>query len=94
MSARPWRWLAAVLALGLFAAPLAAQSGTISGQVTDEAGARPVAGVNITLYRDAGTMPAGTAVSGSNGSYRVIGVPVGTYRIRATLIGYAPVTRE
>ncbi|MFN2315337.1 MAG: TonB-dependent receptor domain-containing protein [Gemmatimonadales bacterium] len=94
MSARPWRWLAAALALGLFAAPLAAQTGTISGQVTAESDGRPIAGVNITLYRDAGTMPAGTAVSGSNGSYRVIGVPVGTYRIRATLIGYAPVTRE
>lgn len=94
MSARPWRWLATVLAMGLFAAPLAAQTGTISGLVSDAGGERPVSGVNIMIYRDAGAMSVGAAVSGANGTYRIIGVPAGTYRIRATLIGYAPVTRE
>ena len=49
MSARPWRWFATALAMGLLASPLAAQTGTISGQVTDESGERPIAGVNITL---------------------------------------------
>ena len=94
MTARPWTWGAATLALVLAAAPLAAQTGTISGRVTDASGERPIAGVNIMIFRDGGTLSAGSAVSGSNGSYRIIGVPVGTYRIRAVLIGYAPATRD
>lgn len=94
MHARPWRWLATALVLGLLASPLAAQTGTISGTITDAAGAGPIAGVNLTIYRDASATPAGAAVSAANGTYRIIGVPVGTYRIRANLIGYAPITRE
>jgi iron complex outermembrane receptor protein len=94
MIARPWKWGATALALALLATPAAAQSGTISGRVTDAGGERPVAGVNITLFRDAATVPAGTAVTASNGTYRIVGVAPGTYRVRATLIGFAPVTRE
>lgn len=94
MIARPWKWGAMAFGLALLAAPAAAQSGTISGRVTDAGGERPVAGVNITLFRDAATVPAGAAVTGSNGTYRILGVAPGTYRVRATLIGYAPVTRE
>lgn len=94
MTVRPWKWVAVLLVALGFAAPLAAQTGTITGRVTESGSDRPIAGVNITIFRDAGALAAGRAVSGANGTYRLTGVTVGTYRVRAALIGFAPQVRE
>lgn len=64
-------------------APLEAQSGTVSGKVTDAASGGPVSGAQVTI--------AGTglgAMSGDDGSYRIANVPAGTYTVIARRIGY------
>jgi iron complex outermembrane recepter protein len=77
------------LALTL-AAPLAAQSGTIRGTVTDSSGSLlPNASVTV----DASGLRATT---GAQGGYELRGVPAGRQTVRVRLIGYraasAPVT--
>jgi len=66
------------------AVPLAAQAtGTIRGQVTDAATQRPLAGAQISLL---GTQRGGLA--NSSGQYLILNVPVGTYTVRAEIIGF------
>jgi iron complex outermembrane receptor protein len=70
----------------LAASPLAAQSGTLQGTVSDSAGATlPNASVTVegTGLR---------ATSRANGGYEVRGIPAGTYTVRARLIGYQAAT--
>ena len=64
------------------AAPLSAQAGTIRGTVSDSAGAG-LANAAVTV--DGTTL---RAVSGSDGSYEIRGVPAGTQTLRVRLIGY------
>ena len=65
-------------------APLAAQAtGTVRGQVTDAATQRPLAGAQISLV---GTQRGGLA--NSSGQYLILNVPVGTYTVRAEIIGF------
>lgn len=52
----------------------------VSGTITDTGG-NPIAGVTVTITGDGGTF---TAVTGSDGSYLVDNVPVGTYQ--ATIV--------
>jgi iron complex outermembrane receptor protein len=94
MTARSWKWVFPALALLALGTPLAAQTGTIIGRIIEAGGDRPIAGVNVAAFRDGGTLTSGRAVSGANGVYRITGVTVGTYRIRVSLIGYGPMTRE
>lgn len=81
---------ALTLALGgLFSSPdpLSAQgSGRITGTVTTETG-QPLAGVQVTI-------PGANlgALTGVNGRYIIMGVPVGNQTVRAQRIGYG--TRE
>ncbi len=66
------------------ATSLAAQNGTIRGQVTDSTTKQALTGVTLridALQREAQT--------GQDGSY-TIDVPAGTHIVRATRIGYAP----
>ncbi len=67
----------------LVAGPAFAQSGEVSGRVTDAAGA-PLAGANVSL---AG-LTVGSA-TGADGRY-VFPAPAGTYELRASFLGYAP----
>lgn len=94
MPFRSLKWVVSGLVAVLVAAPLAAQTGTITGRITEANTNRPIAGVNVAAFRDGGALAAGRAVSGSNGSYTITGVGVGTYRLRVSLIGFAPGTRE
>ena len=84
------RWLVAA-ALGvsasLFASPLAAQTGIVTGRVTDAASGAPVANAQVMVV---GTT-IGAAV-GSDGQFRITGVPAGSRQIRARSIGYEPAT--
>lgn len=74
------------LVLFLLATPilaLAQNTGKLSGQVTDASTGEPLPGANVILE---GTQ-LGTATD-ADGSYFIIGVPVGTYDIQASFVGF------
>jgi TonB-linked SusC/RagA family outer membrane protein len=66
-----------------------AQTGRVTGTVTDSAAGFPVAGVTITV---AGTNLG--AITADNGKYTLGAVPAGTYTLEARRLGYAPVRRS
>jgi len=63
--------------------------GTVSGRVVDNATQRPIAGVTIVVD---GTGRG--ALTGSDGTFRLNGIPEGTRVVRARLIGYTPQIRN
>src|SRR5438093_3147411 len=67
--------------------PAAAQTGTISGSVTDSTGA----GLANAVVQVVGTSLH--AMSDENGTYKLTGVPAGTQALRVLLLGYKAVTR-
>lgn len=93
-----FRWstaFAAIVALVLGAGVAGAQvtTGTISGRVTDEAGA-PLADVQIQV-RATLTGATRTATTAANGTYNVLGLEVGAgYDVTARRIGLEPETRR
>ncbi|MBC7563442.1 MAG: SusC/RagA family TonB-linked outer membrane protein [Gemmatimonadaceae bacterium] len=79
--------VAAMLALGV---PLAAQQtagGAIVGRVTDRVNGQPITDVRVQIV---GTQRGG--LTRTNGTYRIVGVPNGTYTVRASRIGFAAAT--
>lgn len=79
------------LAAGLLsAAPLGAQvtTATITGQVADSASQRPLAGATVRVD---GTQRG--AMTADDGRFTITGVPAGTHQVRATRIGYAPMSQ-
>ena len=76
---------ALMLLFVLAAAPLSAQTGTVTGRVTDAASGAPVRLVQITI---AGT--ALGAVTDNDGRFRVTNVPATAREVRAKRIGYNP----
>ncbi|MEO8193123.1 MAG: carboxypeptidase regulatory-like domain-containing protein [Gemmatimonadales bacterium] len=83
MSANRMRMLL-VLAFMAFALPAAAQSGSISGKVTDDGG-RPVPGARVHAAQ--GISTSAVAVSNENGDFRLGNLAPGTYVLTATRIG-------
>src|ERR1041385_8414373 len=72
---------------------LAQNAGTnLSGRVTDESGAA-LPGVTVTATNDATGFNRST-VTGPDGSYRFLSLPVGTYTVVADLSGFANVTTK
>jgi iron complex outermembrane receptor protein len=71
----------------LLATPLAAQTGSITGTVTDKSSGAPQPGAIVEASRGAGTV-AGSAVSNDNGAYRITGLPPGNYSVTAKYIGF------
>ena len=82
-----WMQVAAAAVAPAIAAAQQAQTGTITGRVTDRAGTQPLVGVQIRVV---GT-PLGT-LAGENGTFRLSGVPAGPVQLRAIRIGYAATT--
>jgi len=83
------RTLGTLLLLVLLAAPHVAEAqnvGRLAGRVTDTLG-DPLPGASVMIE---GTQLG--AATDANGNYFVIGVPVGTYDITASFIGYSPQT--
>ncbi|MGI9182042.1 MAG: SusC/RagA family TonB-linked outer membrane protein [Longimicrobiaceae bacterium] len=79
----------AVLAVGVATAPLAAQaSGTIRGRVVEAGSVRPLNAVQISVV---GT-GRGTLTNAA-GEFILVGVPVGSQRVRARSIGYTSTER-
>jgi TonB-linked SusC/RagA family outer membrane protein len=70
------------------AAPAAAQRGTITGRVTDQASGQPLVGARVSVL---GT--ALVAASRAEGRYVIPNVPPGQVTVRATFIGYAGASR-
>lgn len=64
----------------------AAVTGSLTGIVTDAATSEPVPGVSVSV---AGTNLG--AVTDENGKYRIINVPVGTYTLAFSAVGYGKV---
>jgi TonB-dependent starch-binding outer membrane protein SusC len=74
----------------LCAAQVSAQSTfTITGHVLDSASRRPLASVSVRI---SGT-PRGV-LTRDDGGFTLASVPVGTYRLRASRIGYAPQVKD
>jgi hypothetical protein len=82
------RWaqrLLAVLAVIVAPAALSAQTGRVSGMVTDSANNQPIPGVSVTIT---GTRLG--ASTGPDGRYVIGGVPAGAQTVHAQRIGFAP----
>lgn len=60
--------------------------GLIAGTVTDNRN-RPLAGATVTILGPDGT-PVASATTGDDGSFILLGVPAGTYTLRASLADY------
>lgn len=91
----PWRGLFG-LALLLTALPFAghAQSGsaTLTGRLLDGATAQPVPGATVVLLRPDSTIATG-APTDANGQFQLTGAAPGSYRLRASAVGYAALRR-
>ena len=79
-------WLLAV-AVGFLPGWLAAQTGSIAGRVTDSARSVGLGGAQLVV-RDVSGRGAGSAVSKSDGSFRVDGLSAGVYSVSVALIPY------
>lgn len=73
-------------------ASAAAQSGTITGRITDAEAGRPVAGATVRAVLPTGATAAGTLTDDA-GQYRLT-VPAGTYGVSVRRIGYGEVQRS
>lgn len=75
-------FVALLALLGLVYSNVAAQTGTVTGSVVGEDG-KPLAYANVILV---GTTLG--AMSLSDGKFTIVGVPAGTYKVRAMMMGY------
>ena len=71
------------LLMALGATRLAAQTGKVTGLITDATTGQPIEGVQVSL---AGTGRG--AITGANGRYFILTVPPGTYTVSARRVGY------
>ena len=77
------RLLSTLLLCVLFVPAAVAQTGTVTGQVTEAESGETLPGVNVLLQeidRGAATNP--------DGAYTISNVPVGTYTLRVSFVGY------
>ena len=81
-----------LLAWSLLIAATATGAAELRGSITDGNG-QALPGVNIVVV-DVDSSPVAGAVSGADGEYVVIGLPVGSYALRVTHIGYRAITRS
>jgi outer membrane receptor for ferrienterochelin and colicins len=74
--------------LAVLAFPLSAraQTGAVAGRVTDSTTTAPLSGATITVL--SGMSTAGTATSGTDGSFRVVNLAAGTYIVSVRQIGF------
>ena len=79
--------IAAILII-FFVSDLSAQTGTVTGKVIDASTKEPLIGANI-LINELENIGAATNIEGEF----KIKAPVGSYSIRASLIGYIPVVK-
>ena len=95
LSLRSSRWLAVLLVCGLAAGARAqsqATTGVIEGTVFDESGA-VVAGASVALKNTATNFER-VVVTDVDGRFRGLLLPLGPYRVSASLTGFATLVRE
>jgi len=82
------RFLCLLATLTALAAPTSAraQTGTISGRVTDSTTSAPLSGATVRAL--SGLSVAGAAAVGDDGSYRIVNLQPGTYDVTVTRLGY------
>ncbi|MEO8448895.1 MAG: SusC/RagA family TonB-linked outer membrane protein [Gemmatimonadota bacterium] len=78
----------ALLGLAALAAPLAAQQGTVTGKVTDEASGQPLVGARIQA-----TTQAVFGVTNQQGAYALRGLAAGAHTLRVVMLGYGSITK-
>jgi hypothetical protein len=81
------RWFTVLFSLLLLSSNLFAQSGKISGKVTDLTSGEPLIGANIIVV---GTSFG--AATDIKGEYAIRNLTAGTYEVRASFIGYQTIT--
>jgi len=90
----PFRWIAPLVCLLAAAVPSGAQvTGSIAGTVKDASGA-VLPGATITVSGPALQREKATAVSASDGTYRVPLLPPGVYVVGVELSGFKPISRQ
>ena len=82
----------AVMTAGGALAQSQATTGVIEGIVSDSGGV-PLPGVSVAI-RNTATNFEKTAVTGADGRFRGLALPLGPYRVTATLKGFATLVRE
>jgi outer membrane receptor for ferrienterochelin and colicins len=75
-----------LLAALLLPAAIGAQTGTITGRVTDSTSSTPVR-ANVEVL--SGASVVGRTTAGEDGSYRIVNLAAGTYDVSVKLIGFA-----
>jgi hypothetical protein len=86
-SARGWVLVFALAFLVVSSAAFA-QTGRIAGKVTDAKSGEPLAFANVVVV---GTKMG--AMTLNDGTYTVTGVPVGTYTVKAMMMGYTAIEK-
>jgi outer membrane receptor for ferrienterochelin and colicins len=79
-----------VLGFCLAASAVSAQTGTVAGRVVMSDGSTPAAGATVTLKRGDVSALASTRTNAS-GDFRIANVPIGTYTVSVSVIGYVEV---
>ena len=79
--------IGALVLFAISAAPAMAQTGTLSGTITDAETSSPVAGVRVEVLGG-----AGTALSNPSGQFR-IALPPGTHAVVLSFLGYREVSQ-
>jgi TonB-linked SusC/RagA family outer membrane protein len=83
------RLLSTLLLCVLFVPAAVAQTGTVAGTVIEAESGEPLPGVNVVLQElDRG------AATNTEGGYRISGIPVGTYTLRVSFVGFQPYETE
>jgi outer membrane receptor protein involved in Fe transport len=84
---RTWSLALLVMLLAPVMTAQAQNTGKLKGTITDAETGEPLPGANVVIE---GTQLG--AASGAEGDYTILGVPVGTYDVRASFVGYQAVT--
>src|SRR6516225_3182003 len=89
MIRRRFGWCGVLASLALFASTARAQEASISGTVTDETRAVLPGATVIATNLETGAQTSG--VTDERGTYRLLSLPAGAYRIQTDLQGFASV---
>src|SRR5712671_3861837 len=81
----------AIVLVSLIVAPLctAGNTGKIAGRVTDAKSKDPLVGVNVVIVGT--SLGAATDI---DGQYTILNIPPNSYKLKASILGYDPVTVE
>jgi len=82
--------LLSAAALSISAAQVLAQTGILTGKVTDATSSKPLENAQVQLQ--IGTGSSYGAVSGAGGVYRAVNLPAGVYTVTVRLLGHLPRT--